>query len=86
MQYVSKTLAKGKKILLYWDSQQVVLQLRHQVAAEDDIMTPSVRVAVALTPIFIWRMRNVDSPKRDLYTLEGLLCCGGRSDGPRITC
>lgn len=50
MQWTSKTLANGKKILLYSDTQQVVLQLRSQVASEEDVVTPSFRVAVSLTP------------------------------------
>ena len=49
MQWISKTYTSGKKILLSSDKQQVVLQVRYQVATEEDVITPSFRVAVSMT-------------------------------------
>ena len=44
-------LANGDKVHVYSDPQQIVLQLRHQIATEADVLGPSFKVAVALNPV-----------------------------------
>ena len=50
MQWTSKTLVDGKKILVSNATQRIVLQVCQQGATEEDVLTPSFRVAVSLTP------------------------------------
>lgn len=45
-----QTLATGDKILIYSDADQIVLQMRHQVPAEEQLLEPLFKVAVALSP------------------------------------
>ena len=47
---VPRTLATGDKILIYSDASQLILQLRHQVPTEEQILEPAFKVAFSLTP------------------------------------
>jgi hypothetical protein len=38
-------------VLLYSDPTQIVLQLRRQVPTEEDLLAPSFKVGVSLTPL-----------------------------------
>ena len=49
MKCVPKTLDNGDKVLVYSDTDHIVLQLRHSVATEEDMLAPSFKVAVPLT-------------------------------------
>ncbi len=50
VQLNSKILKSEKEIVLYENGEQMILQLRHDVSSEEDMLTPSVRVGVSLTP------------------------------------
>jgi len=47
---VAKTLSTGEKVLIYGDTDHIMLQLRRQVATEENILEPSFKVAVCLSP------------------------------------
>lgn len=49
MKCVPKTLVNGDKVLIYSDTDHIVLQLRHSVATEENLLAPSFKVAVPLT-------------------------------------
>jgi len=42
-------LQGGDQVMVYSNHDAVFLQLRHEVPTEEDILTPSAKVAVALT-------------------------------------
>ena len=44
-------LHTGDRVLIYSDPEQIVLQLRRQVQTEHEVLSPSFKVAVVLTPI-----------------------------------
>jgi hypothetical protein len=46
---VTFSLENGNKVLVYSDSTRIFLQLRHNTPTEQDILTPSFKVAVSLT-------------------------------------
>jgi hypothetical protein len=43
-------VADGKRVLIYSDRERIVLQLRHQTPTEEDLLDPSFKVAVTLSP------------------------------------
>jgi hypothetical protein len=45
------SLQTGDRVLIFSDPGQIVLQLRRQVQTEHEVLSPSFKVAVALTPI-----------------------------------
>jgi hypothetical protein len=47
----SVALQTGDKVLIYSDPGQIALQIRRQVETEHDVLSPSFKVAVALTPV-----------------------------------
>ncbi len=55
MKCVPRTLVTGDKILIYSDSAHIILQLRHLVPTDEQLLEPSFKVAVPLTPAVIWR-------------------------------
>jgi hypothetical protein len=44
-------LQTGDKVLIYSDPEQIVLQLSRQVQTEHEVLSPSFKVAVALTAV-----------------------------------
>ncbi len=46
-----RDLKSGDKLHLYSDPGQIVLQLRHQVATEENILSTSFKVSTRLTPL-----------------------------------
>ncbi len=50
MKCTPRTLATGDKVHIYNDAAHIILQLRHLVPSEEDLLTPSFKVAVSLTP------------------------------------
>ncbi len=56
MRSTAVPLQAGDKVLIYSDPGQIVFQLRRQVQTEHEVLSPSFKVAVALTPAVIWRM------------------------------
>ena len=50
MKCLPRTLVTGDKVLLYSDTDRLVLQLRHQVPTEERLLEPSFKVAVTLSP------------------------------------
>lgn len=65
----SVVLQTGDKVLLYSHPGQIALQLRRQVETEQDVLSPSFKVAVALTPveaisiaIGLWNFASVRLP------------------------
>jgi hypothetical protein len=46
----TRTLATGDKVHIYSDATHIILQLRHQVPSEENLLGPSFKVAVSLTP------------------------------------
>lgn len=55
MKCVPRTMGTGDKVLIYSDAAHIILQLRHQVPTEEQILEPSFKVAVSLTPAVTWR-------------------------------
>ncbi len=51
MKCLPRTLASGERVLLYSDANRIVLQVRRQVPTEEDLLTPSFKVAVSLSAI-----------------------------------
>ncbi|MGH2511042.1 MAG: hypothetical protein ACRDHZ_27075 [Ktedonobacteraceae bacterium] len=47
---VAQIVGAGDKVLIYSNLAQIILQLRHQVPTEEQILEPSFKVAVPLTP------------------------------------
>lgn len=47
---VPQTLTTGDKILIYSSTDRIILQLRHRISSEEDLLEPSFKVAVPLTP------------------------------------
>lgn len=45
-----QTAETGDRIFIYSDATQIILQLRRQVPTEEQILEPSFKVAVSLTP------------------------------------
>ena len=45
------TLACRDQVLLYHNAEHIMMQLRHQVPTEENILNPSFKVAVELSPI-----------------------------------
>lgn len=43
------TLTNHDQMMLYHTSERIILQLRHKVATEEDILSPSFKVAVELS-------------------------------------
>jgi hypothetical protein len=50
MKCVPRTVGTGDKVLIYSDAAHIILQLRHQMPTEEQILEPSFKVAVSLTP------------------------------------
>ncbi len=50
MKCVPRTVGTGDRVLIYSDTAHIILQLRHQVPTEEQILEPSFKVAVSLTP------------------------------------
>lgn len=50
MKCVARTVVTGDKILIYSDTEHTILQLRRQIPTEEQILEPSFKVAVSLTP------------------------------------
>jgi hypothetical protein len=50
MKCTPRTLATGDKIHIYSDADHIVLQMRHQVPTEEQLLESSFKVAVALSP------------------------------------
>lgn len=46
----NRKVANGDRVLIYSDRERIVLQLRHQTPTEEDLLTPSFKVAVTLSP------------------------------------
>ena len=45
------TLACRDQVLLYHNAEHIIMQLRHQVPTEENVLNPSFKVAVELSPI-----------------------------------
>ncbi len=55
MKCVTRTMSTGDRILLYSNAEQLVLQMRRNVATEEELLAPSFKVAVSLsTPDAVW--------------------------------
>ncbi len=50
MKCSNRKLTNGDRVLIYSDLERIVLQIRHQTPTEENILDPSFKVAVALTP------------------------------------
>jgi len=50
MKCVPRTLVTGDKVLIYSDANHIVLQLRHLVPTEEQLLEPSFKVGVQLSP------------------------------------
>lgn len=48
MRVWTRPVAEGAQAHIYSDDSQIVLQLRQAIATEDDILTPSFKVAITL--------------------------------------
>jgi hypothetical protein len=46
-----RTLANGDKVFIYSNQHSLILQLRREVPTEENILEPSFKVAVALSPV-----------------------------------
>jgi hypothetical protein len=44
------SLANHDQILLYHNAERIIMQLRHQVPTEENVLSPSFKVAVDLSP------------------------------------
>jgi hypothetical protein len=49
MKCAPRTLTTGDKVHIYSDAAHIILQIRHQVPSEDDLLGPSFKVAVSFT-------------------------------------
>lgn len=50
MKCTPRTIATGDRVLIYSDPAHIILQLRRQVPTEEQILEPSFKVAVSLSP------------------------------------
>jgi hypothetical protein len=50
MKCSNRKLTNGDRVLIYSDREQIVLQIRHQTPTEENLLDPSFKVAVALSP------------------------------------
>jgi hypothetical protein len=50
MKCAPRTLATGDKVHIYSDAAHILFQIRHQVPSEENLLEPSFKVAVSLTP------------------------------------
>ncbi len=50
MKCIPRTLTTGDKILIYSNADQIVLQVRRQIPSEEELLEPSFKIAVALSP------------------------------------
>lgn len=50
MKCSNRKLINGDRVLIYSDREQIVLQIRHQTPTEDNLLDPSFKVAVSLSP------------------------------------
>jgi hypothetical protein len=50
MKCIPRTLTTGDKILIYSNADQIVLQVRRKIPSEEELLEPSFKVAVALSP------------------------------------
>lgn len=50
MKCTPRTVATGDRVLIYSDLTRIILQLRRQVPTEEQILEPSFKVAVSLSP------------------------------------
>jgi hypothetical protein len=50
MKCTNHKLASGDRVLIYSNPQQILFQIRHQTPTEENILDPSFKIAVALTP------------------------------------
>ncbi len=46
----SFTLEEGSQVMVYSNHNQILLQLRREIPTETDVLQPSFKVAVSLTP------------------------------------
>lgn len=46
----SFTLSSGEQVMVYSNTDQIILQLRREVPTVENILSPSFKVAVAITP------------------------------------
>lgn len=46
----SFTLEEGGQVMVYSNQDQILLQLRREIPTETDVLKPSFKVAVSLTP------------------------------------
>jgi len=46
----SFTLTEGSQLMVYSNQNQILLQLRREIPTETDVLQPSFKVAVSLTP------------------------------------
>lgn len=51
MRCTPRDLKSGDKLHVYSDPSRIVLQLRHQVATEEDVLGSSFKVSTRLTPL-----------------------------------
>jgi hypothetical protein len=79
MKCLSRTLAGGERVLLYSDASQIVLQVRRQVPTEEDLLSPSFKIAIALSPMEAAQLAG------DLLSvaLPQLQACGEMSSGTK---
>jgi hypothetical protein len=49
MKCIPRTLVSGDKVLIYSDAHHIVLQLRHLVPSEEQLLEPSFKVGVELS-------------------------------------
>ena len=46
----SFTLEEGSQVMVYSNLEQIILQLRREIPTETDVLQPSFKVAVSLSP------------------------------------
>ncbi len=49
MKCVTRTVTTGDKLLIYSNAEQIILQIRRQVASEENLLAASFKVAVPLS-------------------------------------
>jgi hypothetical protein len=50
MKCSNRRLVNGDRVLIYSDQERIVFQIRHQTPTEENLLDPSFKVAVTLSP------------------------------------
>lgn len=78
MQSIPKVFNKRRRFVLFFDSQYLILQLSYEAAPEENLLTPSMRIAIRLEPenalalvlALLQEEKPVEHTRRILWSLE----------------